>query len=147
MVRNVVVVDAGESIVGVYGVAEAVYTAYRGKEMIRAVLRVQEADELVTYNGNRYDLKRLSEIAAQSSRQFVLSGEHSDMQDICWGNILGSNLYNTYVRCVGSQPPAFPETYQGSNELDVYMTHKLWQLWCARKLMDIHGRIIPYRTA
>ncbi len=139
---NVIVIDAGQDIVGVYSVTDAKYTPYRGGAMLEALRRIQNADELVTYNGNRYDLRRLAEIAAQATAEFSFTGRHSDMQDIYWGNIVGSSLINTYSCCFGSLP-TFPETYEGSNECDVYMTFKLWEAWQRGELVNIHGRVIP----
>lgn len=139
--RTVLVVDTGEAIVGIYSVADARYVPYRDRYMLEAIERIEAADELVTYNGKRYDIQRLSEIAGEHGRTFRFSAEHSDMREICWKGILGSSLRETYKRCIGV-PPDFPDTYEGSNESDVYLTYRLWEVWQRDELRDIHGHVI-----
>lgn len=143
---GVLVVDTGQDIVGIYSVNDSRYRPYRGQEMLEALQQIEQADELVTYNGERYDLARLSEIASGVGRTFTVRCKHSDMQRVCWGNILGSSLSSTYAQRVGVCP-AFPDTYEGSNERDVYMTYALWSLWQHGLLKESHGYVYPANTA
>jgi hypothetical protein len=137
------VIDTGVDIVGVYSVADGVYTPYRGPSIRQAIARIQQADVVVTYNGNRYDLQELAGFAGlEAGKQLQMRGKHVDMREVCWPGILGSNLSRTYSRHL-TDVPAFPDTYEGSNQLDVYMTFKLWELWELGKLKDIHGCVIP----
>jgi hypothetical protein len=146
-VTNTLVIDVGTTIVGVYSVESAQYVGYYGAARHEAVQLIQAASEVVTYNGARYDLLELGRIAGlPGNGPLPLRGEHSDMQEICWPGILGSSLKNTFARLVGSCP-TFPETYEDSNQRDIHMTLKLWELWRAGQLTDIHGRPIRPHAA
>lgn len=145
MGRRILVIDTGTDIVGIYRVvgatyARANYRAYRGyKAMVRAVQRVQSADEVVTYNGNNRDLIDLAALATRAGMSFSLRGKHSDMREVCWPRIWGSSLRNTYARLLGSLHPGFPapyegDPYEGDNELDIYETYMLWKAWRAGQL-------------
>src|SRR5271155_3300532 len=57
------VVDTGQNLVGVFSVEEQLYVPYRGAEILIALQRIAEADEVVTYNGKDYDLKELGGFA------------------------------------------------------------------------------------
>ena len=57
------VIDAGQSILGVYSVEDGGYIGYRGTKISEAVARVQNADEVITYNGEMYDLEQLGKFA------------------------------------------------------------------------------------
>ncbi len=121
------VVDAGSSIVGIFCVDDGTYRAYMGAEIPQGVSRIVEADEVVTYNGDRYDLEQIANLAGLPSGVSIqLSGRHTDMQPLCWGNIMGSSLRTTYRRHFGEDPPDFPDTYEGDNECDCHMTWRLW---------------------
>lgn len=133
------VVDTGMDIVGIFSVDERIFIAYRGDAIRGAIQRIQDADEIVTYNGNNYDLEDLGKFAGIEG-DLALNGIHSDMRSICWSDrIRGSNLPTTYEMCLG-KPPAFPDTYEGDNERDCYMTFKLWELWKAGTLRVLDGQ-------
>ena len=57
------VVDTGKNLVGVFSADEQIYVPYRGAEILIALQRIAEADEVVTYNGKNYDLKELGRFA------------------------------------------------------------------------------------
>jgi hypothetical protein len=132
--KETLVFDIGSSIIGIYCVEENKYTPYRGDRWGEAVQRLVEADEIVTYNGNDYDLKELDLI----SKGF--KGIHRDMREICWSTrIWGSNLRDTYAMHY-SESPKFPDTYEGNNERDVYETYMLWLAWKNDELKVIDGK-------
>ncbi len=117
---------------------DEIYIPHRGSRIAIALDRLAEADEVVTYNGNNYDLERLAEFAGLD-RKFSLRGVHSDMRSVCWSDrIRGSDLGSTYAMHFVSRPK-FPETHEGSNELDIYMTFKLWEAWRDGKLVVLDG--------
>ncbi len=127
------VFDAGESIVGIFCVDEGKYRAYMGAEITQGVSRIVAADEVVTYNGDSYDLEQIAKLAGLPTGVPIrLSGRHTDMQPLCWPNIMGSNLRSTYRRQFGEEPPDFPDTYEGDNERDCHMTWRLWD-WIVRR--------------
>jgi len=129
MAGNILVVDVGESILGLQRVHHGRYVPYYGENRIRALERLEQADEVVTYNGNRYDIEKLNELSLRLRRkEFRMRGIHTDMQDLCWPRILGSSLSNTYAHYCGTKK-AFPDTYEGSNRCDVYRTLMLWRYW------------------
>jgi hypothetical protein len=123
------VVDVGESIIGVQDARRGRYFAYYGDKRIRALERLEEADEVITYNGNRYDIDKLNKLSIQlRGINFCMQGIHTDMRELCWPGILGSNLLSTYEKHIGIAFD-FPDTYEGSNRSDVYMTKMLWLHW------------------
>lgn len=139
------VIDTGQSIVGVYSVEDGGYIGYRGSRISEAIERVQNADEVITYNGEMYDLEQLGKFAGIVG-DLPIKGKHIDMQRIVWDPIVGSSLIKTYERHF-KDCPDFPfgrggsgdcDDYEGSNQRDVYMTFKLWELWTEKKL-DIFG--------
>ena len=132
------VVDTGQNLVGIFSVEEQSYRPYRGAEITAAVLRIAQADEVVTYNGKNHDLRKLGGFAGLDT-DLPLRGVHSDMRSVCWSDrIWGSGLRSTYVMHFG-EPPAFSDTHEGSNELDTYMTFRLWQTWKVGDLMILDG--------
>lgn len=140
---NVLVIDTGLDIVGVYSVARRKYVPYRGDAIARALTRIEKADEVVTYNGDHRDLKDLLSFARRTRRNvgnaFPLRGKHTDMRTVCWSDrIWGSDLRTTY-RIQFGELPTFPDTYEGSNEMDVHMTHGLWRAWKAGTLKIVDG--------
>ena len=61
------------------------------------------------------------------------------MSSVCWSDrIRGSSLENTYKIQFGACPE-FPDTHEGSNQRDVYMTFKLWEAWKQGTLRIIDG--------
>ncbi len=140
------VIDTGQSIVGVYSVEGREYIGYRGSRISEALERVQNADEVVTYCGEIYDLKQLGKFAGIDG-ELPLKGKHIDMERMVWAPLtLGSSLEGTYERHFESCPE-FPfgrrdspdcDDYEADNQRDVYMTFKLWELWRDKKL-DIMG--------
>lgn len=92
------------------------------------------AKEIVSYNGEVRDLLDLRRfLRLPNGRELPLSGKHIDMRIVCWGNIWGSSLSNTFARHF-DMCPEFPQTYEGNNERDVYMTYMLWLVWREGKL-------------
>ncbi len=134
------VIDTGQDIVGVFSVEDGKYVPYRGHAISSAIQQIEEADEVVTYNGKNHDLAALGKFAGLPAGQdLALKGTHSDMRSICWSDrIWGSSLYNTYSMHFPDRP-SFPDSYEGSNECDVYMTFKLWELWKQEKLKVLDG--------
>jgi hypothetical protein len=123
------VVDVGQSIVGIQNARQGRYIAYYGDKRRRALERLEGADEIITYNGNRYDMPELDRMSNElRGTSFRISGVHTDMQELSWPGILGSNLASTYREHVGEERE-FPNTYEGSNQSDVFMTKMLWLHW------------------
>jgi hypothetical protein len=144
------VIDAGQSIVGVYSVEDGSYIGYRGGRISEALERVHNADEVITYNGEMYDLRQLGKFAGIDD-ELPIKGKHIDMQRMIWYPIVGSSLIRTYERHF-KDCPEFPfgrsdsddcDEYEGSNQRDVYMTLKLWELWKDKNL-DIVGGNYTY---
>lgn len=127
------VVDVGQSIIGIQPVRFGRYIPYYGDKRIRALERLEEADEIVTYNGNEYDISELNKISTcLRGKPFTTLGGHIDMREICWPNIWGSNLTDTFKKyCIEQRE--FPKTYEGSNNSDVFMTLCLWRYWKKHK--------------
>jgi uncharacterized protein YprB with RNaseH-like and TPR domain len=138
--RNVLVIDTGQDIVGIFTVRKNTYRAYRGRRIAIALKRISTADEIVTFNGKHRDLSDLAKFAAlPENKEFPLSGIHSDMRSICWSDrIWGSRLECTYL-LHNLEVPDFPATHEGSNERDVHMTYHLWRLWKDNKLLVLDG--------
>ncbi len=132
------VIDTGQDIVGIFSIKSRRYVAYRGHAITRALRRLQNAKEIVTYNGKNRDLKDLGKFAGLTG-DLPLKGIHTDMRSVCWSDrIWGSDLRSTYAMHFNTCPN-FSDTYEGSNERDVYMTFKLWQLWKCNKLKVVDG--------
>jgi hypothetical protein len=135
------VIDTGQDIIGIYSVEDCEYVAYRGRRIVEALERIQNADEVITYNGERRDLLDLARFAGIDG-DFPMNGEHFDMQVKVWAPILGSSLIRTYnmhftdcPECpfTGTSSAAI-DGYEVSNRRDVYMTLKLWEIWRMDKL-------------
>jgi hypothetical protein len=138
---TILVIDAGQSIVGVYSVEGREYIGYRGSRISEAIERVQNADEVITYNGEMYDLEQLGKSAGIDG-ELPIRGKHIDMQRMVWDPIVGSSLVRTYGMHF-KDCPDFPfghrdsedcDDYEADNQRDVYMTLKLWELWKEKKL-------------
>jgi hypothetical protein len=136
------IIDTGHDIVGVFSVEENSYVSYRGAAISLAIQRIETADEVVTYSGSVHDgwadLVELGKLVGALGG-LHLKGTHTDMRSACWSDrIWGSNLSSTYskhfIDC-----PNFADTHEGSNQCDVYMTFKLWELWKQGKLKIIDG--------
>lgn len=135
------VIDTGQDIIGIYSVEDREYLAYRGSRIAEALHRIQNADEVITYNGERRDLLDLARFAGIEG-DFALKGKHTDMQVKVWAPIIGSSLTRTYEMHFEDCPEcpfsaAGSEVigdYEAANRCDVYMTLRLWKLWKADKL-------------
>jgi hypothetical protein len=131
-------IDVGTTMVGILSADDRAFTPYTGNKIVDlAIPRIIAAKEIITYNGDRYDLLKLGERIGLPEN-LPMSGIHTDMETVCWGNINGRNLFGTYAMHREPCPP-FPETYEGSNERDCYMTLKLWEWWKAGTLLVIGG--------
>jgi hypothetical protein len=136
------IIDTGMDIVGIFSVEDDRYTSYRGDAIASAITRIEAADEIVTYNGSVHDgwsdLVELEKLSGKPNR-LSFKGTHADMRRICWSDrIWGCSLSNTYTKHF-ADCPKFSDTHEGSNERDVYMTFKLWELWKQGKLKIIDG--------
>lgn len=135
------VVDTGQEIIGIYSVEDCEYLAYRWDRIAEALERVRNADEVVTYNGERRDLFDLARFAG-TDEDFPFKGKHTDMQVMCWAPLIGSSLTRTYDRHFTDLPECpfssanseSIDDYEVANRCDVYMTLKLWELWKEDKL-------------
>lgn len=144
--RSVLVIDTGQGIVGIYSVRARRYRCYRGGDIAQAVRLIQEADEIVTYNGNHADLLDLGEFAGIGRVALPLNGKHTDMREVCWSNrIWGSNLHNTYLMHY-QKLPSYKDTHEGCNRLDCVTTFKLWKLWKAGRLKVLDGNATQQRA-
>jgi uncharacterized protein YprB with RNaseH-like and TPR domain len=129
--------DIGDDILGIYSVEDDKYIPYRGDKMKDAVRRLLEASEIVSYNGKGYDIEKINQLFENAFVKF--SGNHSDMREICWSaRIWGKSLRDTYAMQY-SESPEFPDTYEGSNERDVYETYMLWLAWKNGELVVVDG--------
>ncbi|MCX7173752.1 MAG: hypothetical protein NT159_07480 [Proteobacteria bacterium] len=139
------VVDTGQDIVGIFCVEDKRYIPYRASDIPSAIEQIREEDEVVTYNGKHHDLEELGKFAGMpAGQELPLAGIHTDIRSICWSDrIWGSSLRNTYSIHF-TELPDFPDTHEGSNELDVFMTFKLWELWKEGRLKIQDGQdVIP----
>jgi hypothetical protein len=139
------VIDTGHDIVGVFCVEDNCYIPYRGSDRATAIQRIQTADEVVTYNGSVHDgwsdLVELGKFVGIPGG-LPLSVKHTDMRSICWSDrIWGKSLTDTYNKHF-DDCPNFADTHEGSNERDVYMTYKLWELSKQGKLKILDGHEI-----
>ncbi|PSJ18149.1 ribonuclease H-like domain-containing protein [Nitrosomonas supralitoralis] len=133
MSEKILVVDVGESIIGIQPVKFGRYIPYYGDKRVRALERLEDAGEVVTYNGNEYDIRELNKLSIRlRNTDFIMRGIHTDMRELCWPNIWGSNLRDTYKRYC-SIKTEFPDTYEGSNRSDVFRTLHLWRYWKKHK--------------
>ena len=134
------VIDIGQNLIGLFSVDENRYVAYRDAEIRIAIEKIESAQEVVTYNGSNYDLEELGKFAGlPAGEKLPLHGQHTDMRSICWSDrIFGKNLISTYSLHF-TECPDFPNTHEGSNERDTYMTFRLWELWKQEKLKVSDG--------
>lgn len=146
------VIDTGQTIVGLFSVEDVVYIPYRGRNIAKAIERVQCADEVVTYNGKCRDLEDLGGFAGIDGN-LPIKGVHSDMRSICWSDRIGGrSLFDTYRlhfpdgSCPSSPflPKGAPDCddYEAGNRRDVYMTFRLWELWKGDQLKVLNGHYL-----
>lgn len=143
---EVLAFDWGVGILGVLDVNSNEYIPYHYREeMIRGAQRiVSSLGTIVSFNGNRCDLKEISKILGLSSvADLRISGVHNDMMKITsdtrWppdpgtGSILGPGLLATYRHYFGDQTVVpsshLQNEYVASNWSDCYMTAELWKKW------------------
>jgi uncharacterized protein YprB with RNaseH-like and TPR domain len=139
---DTLVIDTGDDIVGVYSVGDSQFKPYRGAAIVGALARIEDAAEVITYNGGRYDLEKLAKFARSIGVSFTLKGKHTDMREICWSpRILGTSLVDTFKQQFGRPPRRFPDTYEGNCECDVDMTYRLWYAWKEGTLRILDGHV------
>lgn len=141
--HSTLVIDTGQDIVGIFSVVDQEYVLYRGRKIITSIQLIQNAKEVITYNGSNYDLVELAKFAGlPPEEKLLLKGTHTDMRSICWSDrIWGSNLTETYSMHF-TDTLNFPDTHEGSNHRDVYMTFKLWELWKQGQLKVLDGHCV-----
>ena len=134
--------DLGQNIVGIYCIEDSTYTPYMGKEKIIGAKRLIEAKEIISYNGNHYDITELKKILGIDEKDNIkFKGDHVDMREICWSNrIWGRDLHSTYDMHFNERA-SYPDTYEGDNYQDTYETFKLWQCWKLGTLKVMDGNI------
>jgi hypothetical protein len=124
---------------GYFPLRRTITFPYRGGAISAAIRRIEIAEEVVTYNGKNRDLADLGKFAGMPG-DLPLNGVHTDMRSICWSDrIWGSGLRDTYLKHF-MELPSYPDTYEGDNERDVYMTFKLWELWKDNRLKILDGQ-------
>ena len=136
VIMSIIVLDCGQRCVGILNVKDMTFRIYTlGIDMAAAISIIQAAEEVVTYNGEIYDLKKLGEFNGLAE-PLPLSGRHSDMRSIRWDPILGSSLSGTYGEFFRYPPKVNPDAspYDWNIESDVMMTFELWKLWKAGQL-------------
>lgn len=131
MNKEILVFDVEDNGLGIYSVTCDEYILYIGKDRIKAVERLIKAKEIISYNGNRYDLVEISKYCGLHNDELIkIEGVHTDMIEICWPGIRGSSLRNTYLRIFEKETlQRFSGRFDNSNECDCYMTFKLWETW------------------
>lgn len=135
------VIDTGRNIIGIFFVEECEYLAYRGNRIVEALKRIESADEVITFNGECRDLLNVARFAGVDG-DFLLKGEHFDMQVKVWAPLIWSSQVRTYnmhstdcTECPFSGTDSEKvDDYEVANRCDVYMTLKLWELWKENKL-------------
>jgi hypothetical protein len=129
------VIDAGTPrFLGILSVSDGKYTWYRGESIREGVARIYASDQVITFNGDRYDLAERGGFPELQNLPPTVA--HVDMMAQCWQadqEFFGKGLRQIYVLLFGGVP-AFPDTYEGDNERDCYMTLKLFELWKAGRL-------------
>ena len=126
------IVDLGETVIGVYCVEDDTYIPYREPEYKIARNRIATADEVVTFNGEEYDLW-MQPLSTKNGSKFLLSGVHTDMKIHCYGiwGCCGTKLRENFELNFGNyEIPSrgYTDKYVVSNWEDVFMTLKLWEL-------------------
>lgn len=139
------VIDVGTTMVGIFFVEKAAFVPYHLGHRSVALSVLQKADEVVTYNGTKYDLWELGKLAGMTD-DLPLKGIHTDMAQICWGTWCSypKSLRHTYLKHF-DYLPIFPDTYEANCACDVYMTFKLWELWKKGKLRVLDGQDLTVR--
>jgi hypothetical protein len=132
--KGIYIVDVGDNLIGISGSTNFSYTAYYGNDRISALEILENAKEIVTFNGKRYDYKQLCHFSEKlRSSPFNFRGVHTDIMPSCWQFAFAANLINCFKKIVGEEV-SFPDTHEGSNQSDVYMTLKLWEFINKNKL-------------
>ncbi len=144
---STLVVGMGQSVIGIYSVEESEYTLYPSSDFATAIGRIENADEVITYNGGTWksggvadDLLVLGRMAGIKGA-LPISGKHIDMRQIIWGNcVWGDGLELTYKKHFDDDPEFTSLTEaESSDQRNVYMTLKLWELWKQGKLKILNG--------
>lgn len=142
--KEILVFDVGENIVGMIDLNTDTYSHYRGPRMVDGARRILDCQGIViSFNGStgfdRQTLATLVGIANPAALSF--RGTHYDMQDEAsrdrWppepgtDPILGQNLQETYWNYFRDSPPDPPDylddDYERDNWSDCYMAAALWR--------------------
>jgi hypothetical protein len=129
------VIDIGTPrFLGILSISDMKYTSYKGESTREGIARIYASDQLITFNGDRYDLAERGGFPELQNLPPTVA--HVDMMAECWQadqRFFGKGLRKIYDLLFDSVP-AFPDTYEGDNELDCYMALKLFELWKAGRL-------------
>ena len=136
--------DVGIDIVGILDLRTDAYVCFRGTRKPHGARRILDCDGVVvSFNGNRYDLRKLAKIVGVADADaLLLKGTHCDMRILAcrdrWpqrdgedNQILGPDLRNHYRHYCG-RPPLDPprhidDDYERSNWQDCHMAAELWK--------------------
>jgi hypothetical protein len=146
--RSTLAIDVGDTIIGIYCLEAGAYTAYRpppfaqdDSEILRAIARIQAADEAVFFLGTNFnDLRELGRFARLKDRQELPLKADAvvDMARICsprlWQTLFACYEYHfgPWIRPV--LVPPIEDDYVYRNYRDCSMTAQLWRKWKAGKL-------------
>jgi hypothetical protein len=137
--KGIYIVDVGQNLIGMSGHTDNSYKAYYGSNRIEALQILENAKEIVTFNGNNYDIKELNNFSKELlGRPFNLSGIHTDIMSACWEFAYGHSLINCFKNLIGEKI-SFPDSHEGSNQSDVHMTLKLWEFLGKARKNKIHS--------
>jgi hypothetical protein len=124
------VVDAGTPrFLGILSVETGKYTPYWSGSVSEAIDRIYAADRVVTFNGDQYDFAKAGGFPELLNLPSTVV--HIDMKPLAWAadqKFFGRGLHDIYILVFGALPLC-PDTYEGDNHNDCYMTLKLFELW------------------
>ena len=132
---GVLAFDVGVDIVGVLDLNTGEYIPYRGDRMAKGARRIINCEgSIVSYNGDRYDSPKLSEIL---DADIKYRGTHYDMLTIALNERRDVDpLRDTYDHyfpddTVPEPPPSATDDYEEDNWQDCWLAGELWKKLCS----------------
>ncbi|AIY65221.1 ribonuclease H-like domain-containing protein [Pseudoalteromonas piratica] len=127
LMNKSIVFDVGTNLIGIMDTNETVYRHYYGSNRLEAIELLENATEIVSFNGKKYDIKEVNKVSIELREiPFSPKGTHTDILNKCWDYCFAGSLDKCFKEIIGADV-TFPDTHLGSNEKDVYQTLMLWK--------------------
>ena len=99
---KIAAIDWGKDIIGILDMEDNSYHPFYKNDKPKAIKELVKFDVLVTFAGEGADIPNIESETGKSMKESGFKGIHIDMSEVCYPNVRGSDLYDTYHKNLNS---------------------------------------------